>query len=269
MSNYEPSLLHTLSLKAAFICALTAPALGQTSGRPLPKNNTQSVTQNIVKPSTTQKKDTVLGYRAWSVDQSEIMNLDLWRNLVKRQNLLLQQPENRSIFKNFIEQLAPYHQSSLEEKMKAVDSLVDNALTYKSDVDKNNIRTDIWSSPVEILKAGTGDCDDFATLKYYALRHLDVPPEKIFLTVIEYPTCYHAIVVVDPGNTSQELPLVKPITPRIDSTEMAEVQKKTKTFYALNNSDGKNGRLLSFDVKKAEAALAMNEKAAWQFIKPK
>lgn len=269
MLNDRHFSLRRLCLKAAFVCALGVPAWGQVSGSFLPNTATQKIVSESAKPATTERADSVLGYRAWVITQSEDIDIKLWQELLARQDILLQQPENQTIFENFLKQLAPYQAASLEEKMVAIDSLVDNMITYKPDVDKNNTKVDVWSCPIEILKARTGDCDDFATLKYYALRHLGIPPEKVFLAVIEYPTRYHAIVVVDPGKAGRASPLVRKITPRTDSAEMAELQKKTKIFYALNDSDGKNGQLLSFDVWKAEALFAMNEKSVWQFSKPR
>lgn len=167
----------------------------------------------------------------------------------------------------FLARLAPYRDATLEEKMLAVDSIVDNMITYTRDLDQYG--ADTWSPPGTILQSRKGDCDDFTTLKYFALRHLGVPADKIHVAIIEFVSNNHAVIVVDPGATELELPLVKRIMPRVDSAENAEVHKKTRMLYALSDSDGKKGRLLGFDVRKADAVLAMNERGAWQFTRPK
>ena len=42
-------------------------------------------------------------------------------------------------------------------------------------------RDDYWATPSELLRAGGGDCEDFATAKYFALRQLGVPAERLRL----------------------------------------------------------------------------------------
>lgn len=180
---------------------------------------------------------------------------------------MMQDPVSAAIYEEFLGCLTPYRDVTLKMKMLAVDSIVDNMITYTRDLDQFGM--DTWSPPVNILQTRKGDCDDFVTLKYFGLRHLGVPADKIHIAIIEFISNNHAIVVVDPGATDTALPLVKSIMPRLDSTENADVHKETRMLYALSDSDGKSGRLLGFDVKKADAVLAMNEKSAWQFTKPK
>jgi hypothetical protein len=38
---------------------------------------------------------------------------------------------------------------------------------------------DYWATPYETIAAGSGDCEDVAILKYFALRHLGVPHEAM------------------------------------------------------------------------------------------
>lgn len=40
---------------------------------------------------------------------------------------------------------------------------------------------DYWATPSELLRAGGGDCEDLAAAKYFALRELGVPAERLRL----------------------------------------------------------------------------------------
>lgn len=40
---------------------------------------------------------------------------------------------------------------------------------------------DYWATPAELLRAGGGDCEDLAAAKYFALRELGVPAERLRL----------------------------------------------------------------------------------------
>lgn len=42
-------------------------------------------------------------------------------------------------------------------------------------------RKDYWATPSELLRAGGGDCEDLAAAKYFALRELGVPAERLRL----------------------------------------------------------------------------------------
>lgn len=46
-------------------------------------------------------------------------------------------------------------------------------------------KEDYWSTPQEMLISNGGDCEDFATAKYFTLRHLNVPDEKMRLTYVK------------------------------------------------------------------------------------
>ena len=41
---------------------------------------------------------------------------------------------------------------------------------------------DYWATPIELLASNGGDCEDFALAKYFTLRELGVPDERLRLT---------------------------------------------------------------------------------------
>ncbi len=69
------------------------------------------------------------------------------------------------------------------EKLKSVNSFFNN-LEF---VDDKYLwgTEDYWATPQEMLTVNGGDCEDFATAKYFTLRHIEVPDEKMRLTYVK------------------------------------------------------------------------------------
>lgn len=44
---------------------------------------------------------------------------------------------------------------------------------------------DFWPSPLQTLSSGAGDCEDYAIMKYVALRELGIPPDDLRLVVVQ------------------------------------------------------------------------------------
>ena len=44
---------------------------------------------------------------------------------------------------------------------------------------------DYWATPSEFLGTNKGDCEDFVIAKYFALRALSVPDERLYLTYVK------------------------------------------------------------------------------------
>jgi predicted transglutaminase-like cysteine proteinase len=60
---------------------------------------------------------------------------------------------------------------------------------------------DFWSTPLVALSAGAGDCEDYAVLKYVALREAGIAPDDLRLLIVYYPRgrTNHAVVAVHLG----------------------------------------------------------------------
>ena len=44
---------------------------------------------------------------------------------------------------------------------------------------------DYWATPVEALVKGAGDCEDYSIAKYFTLRRLGIPSEKLRITYVK------------------------------------------------------------------------------------
>ncbi len=83
----------------------------------------------------------------------------------------------------------------LLERITAVNDFV-NRVRYREDGDNWGVG-DYWAAPGEFFASG-GDCEDYAIAKYYSLRALGFPPERLKIVVLyddarELP---HAVLTV-------------------------------------------------------------------------
>lgn len=44
---------------------------------------------------------------------------------------------------------------------------------------------DYWATPLELMGRGSGDCEDFAITKYFSLRSLEIPNERLRITYVK------------------------------------------------------------------------------------
>ena len=69
-------------------------------------------------------------------------------------------------------------------------------------------KEDYWATPVEFLAAGGGDCEDFSLAKYFTLRELGVPLERMRLTYVKAVKLNQAHMVVAYFPTPDAEPLI-------------------------------------------------------------
>jgi predicted transglutaminase-like cysteine proteinase len=74
-------------------------------------------------------------------------------------------------------------EASEMEKLESVNSFF-NQLEFVDDIYHWG-KKDYWATPQEMLTSNGGDCEDFATAKYFTLRQLDIPDDKMRLTYVK------------------------------------------------------------------------------------
>lgn len=72
---------------------------------------------------------------------------------------------------------------SVEQKLQNVNNFF-NMLQFVDD-QVHWGKNDYWATPIEFLGSGGGDCEDFTIAKYFALRELGVPDEKLRLVYVK------------------------------------------------------------------------------------
>jgi len=180
-----------------------------------------------------------------------------WYSMLGRHQMLIAQPANRAAFEAFLAPLDSIRTASVAEKAQAVDALVDRLITYQLDTDHyNGQRGEYWASPLETINDRRGDCEDFAILKYFALRHLDVEADRLYVSTVGDPKTHnlnHAILIVDIRDTV--------------SRDKAG-QAPAHNFVILDNDGSRRGFLAEASPEKYKLYAAYNETGIWSVPQP-
>ncbi|MBD1550103.1 hypothetical protein HAQ06_02215 [Pseudomonas sp. C2L12B] len=113
------------------------------------------------------------------------------------------------------------------EQLDAVNLFFNHQLRYVEDIDLWH-QVDYWATPIEALWKGAGDCEDYAIAKYFSLRHLGVPAEKLRITYVKALRQNRAHMVLTYYATPAAIPLVldsleDPIRPATERTDLVPV----------------------------------------------
>jgi predicted transglutaminase-like cysteine proteinase len=93
-------------------------------------------------------------------------------------------------------------------------------------------KNDYWATPVEFLSTNGGDCEDFSIAKYFSLRALGVPAEKLRLMYVKALRYDMAHMVLAYYETPLSIPLVLDnLNPDILS---ANKRRDLKPVYSFN-----------------------------------
>jgi predicted transglutaminase-like cysteine proteinase len=88
-------------------------------------------------------------------------------------------------------------QSQGRARLGVINRAVNLSIKPVSDWNQYGVR-DFWSSPLATLSAGAGDCEDYAIVKYVALREIGIAPDDLRLVIVldvKYRT-NHAVLAV-------------------------------------------------------------------------
>lgn len=104
------------------------------------------------------------------------------------------------------ETLAATEGKPLVGKIEALNVAVNKLVTYGKDIEVHG-KFDYWATPSEILTSGKGDCEDYAILKFAALRQAGVPADSMKLVILREAkrNFYHAVLAVSVGGKTYVL----------------------------------------------------------------
>lgn len=83
-------------------------------------------------------------------------------------------------------------------------------------------KNDYWATPIEFLATGGGDCEDFTIAKYFALRELGVPDDKLRLVYVKALRLNQHHMVLAYYHTPTSVPV---ILDNLDKTIKPAVQR--------------------------------------------
>jgi predicted transglutaminase-like cysteine proteinase len=82
-----------------------------------------------------------------------------------------------------------------------------NRMRFVDDI-KHWGENDYWATPVEFLGSNGGDCEDFSIAKYFTLRHLGVPEDRLRMVYVKALKLNQAHMVVAYFPTPESEPLI-------------------------------------------------------------
>ncbi|GAC05833.1 transglutaminase-like cysteine peptidase [Paraglaciecola chathamensis] len=94
----------------------------------------------------------------------------------------------------------------IDEKLYQVNNFF-NELEFVDDIDHWG-KDDYWATPVEFLATEGGDCEDFVIAKYFSLKELGVPAEKLRLMYVTATRLRQAHMVLAYYEEPNSVPLV-------------------------------------------------------------
>ena len=115
-------------------------------------------------------------------------------------------PETRSRFERWQQLLNSPPSLSENRKLLLVNSFF-NQVKYMNDIDHWQTE-DYWATPFELLTSGAGDCEDYSIAKYFTLRQMGVPEEKLRITYVKALKLNQAHMVLAYYPTPDAEPLI-------------------------------------------------------------
>ncbi len=95
----------------------------------------------------------------------------------------------------------------MREKLNRVNQFFNKRLEFKDDIVVWR-QQDYWATPIEFLRKGAGDCEDYAIAKYLTLREMGVPASQLRITYVKALQLNQAHMVVTWYSTPNAIPLV-------------------------------------------------------------
>lgn len=134
-----------------------------------------------------------------------------------------------------------------KDKLTAVNRFFNAKLRFVDD-QRNWRQNDYWATPIEALVKGAGDCEDYSIAKYFTLRRLGIPAEKLRITYVKALNYNQAHMVLTFYTTPTADPLV--LDNLISDIRPASQRKDLLPVYAFNAEGLYTGGKRSGDSKR-------------------
>lgn len=107
---------------------------------------------------------------------------------------------------NWQQLLNDSHALPIDEKLYQINNFF-NELDFVDDIEHWD-QDDYWATPVEFLATHGGDCEDFVIAKFFSLKELGVPAEKLRLMYVTATRLRQAHMVLAYYEEPNSVPLV-------------------------------------------------------------
>jgi predicted transglutaminase-like cysteine proteinase len=135
---------------------------------------------------------------AWTdaarADDQDLDWLGLWADCLTRQRAQMWNKDLRRALSAYAERFERLRGRSLPEKCMGVNAAVNKDIAFVWD-QWNYVLEERFATPAETLRERSGDCEDYAIMKYFLLRHLEVPADNLLLAVVDIPDGKHMVLL--------------------------------------------------------------------------
>ena len=126
-----------------------------------------------------------------------------------------------------------------------------NQFQYREDIEHWGVK-DYWATPEEFLGTQQGDCEDFVISKYFTLRELGVPDDRLYLTYVKELNRNIAHMVLSYFEKPSSIPLIldnynPAILPANQRKDLLPVYSFNAQSLFLNNASAGLGKSLPTD----------------------
>jgi len=115
-------------------------------------------------------------------------------------------------------------------KLKLVNTFFNQA-KFISDI-KHWGKEDYWATPLELLATNGGDCEDYSIAKYFTLREMGVPMEKMKITYVKAVKLNQAHMVLAYYDKPGDEPLI--LDNLINDIRPASMRNDLVPVYSFN-----------------------------------
>lgn len=109
-------------------------------------------------------------------------NID-WQQMMSRHEAYLADPAAAQAYAAFLTQFDDLKGHPLEQQAQIVTDRINRMVQYANDSDLYKA-ADYWADGVQTSQNLSGDCDDYAIMKYFVMRYLGVPADKLFVATV-------------------------------------------------------------------------------------
>ena len=118
-----------------------------------------------------------------------------------------------------------------QDKLSEVNRFFNRQIRFVDDIRLWNVN-DYWATPIEMLIKGAGDCEDYSIAKYFTLRRLGIPSDKLRITYVKALNYNQAHMVLTYYASPGAEPLV--LDNLINAIKPASQRKDLLPVYAFN-----------------------------------
>ena len=158
---------------------------------------------------------------------------------VLQQQLVARYGQERvPLLKNWLGAIQAVKTKSDEVRLRQINDFINQHIHFEDDISVWQ-QSDYWATPLETIGQGRGDCEDFAIIKYVALREAGIPTSKLRLVYVKATLTTpagkfqqaHMILAYYPTPTAEPL-LLDHLNPRILP---ASRRTDLKPVFSFNN----------------------------------